>query len=78
MLVSTPALRAGASVRRKDRLLNQRIMEIKMRTAEISRQTNETQIEIKLDLDGTGKHEDRDGCGLSRPHAHASCCAWAV
>ena len=28
-----------------------------MRTAEISRQTNETQIQIKLDLDGTGKHE---------------------
>ena len=28
-----------------------------MRTAEVSRQTNETQIEIKLDLDGTGKHE---------------------
>lgn len=28
-----------------------------MRTAEISRQTNETQIEIKLDLDGMGKHE---------------------
>ena len=28
-----------------------------MRTAEISRQTNETQIGIKLDLDGTGKHE---------------------
>jgi len=28
-----------------------------MRTSEISRKTNETQIEIKLDLDGTGKHE---------------------
>jgi imidazoleglycerol-phosphate dehydratase len=28
-----------------------------MRNAEISRQTNETQIEIKLDLDGTGHHE---------------------
>jgi len=28
-----------------------------MRTAEISRQTNETQIQIKLDLDGAGKHE---------------------
>ena len=28
-----------------------------MRTAEISRKTNETQIEIKLDLDGTGNHE---------------------
>jgi len=28
-----------------------------MRTSEISRQTNETQIEIKLDLDGTGRHQ---------------------
>ena len=27
-----------------------------MRTAEISRQTNETHITVKLDLDGTGKH----------------------
>ncbi|HCB00907.1 MAG TPA: imidazoleglycerol-phosphate dehydratase HisB [Anaerolineae bacterium] len=35
-----------------------------MRTAEISRQTNETQIEIKLDLDGTGKHEIATGVGF--------------
>jgi len=35
-----------------------------MRTAEISRQTNETQIEIKLDLDGTGKHEISTGVGF--------------
>ncbi|HVN16019.1 MAG TPA: imidazoleglycerol-phosphate dehydratase HisB [Anaerolineales bacterium] len=35
-----------------------------MRTAEISRQTNETQIEIKLDLDGTGKHEISTGLGF--------------
>lgn len=28
-----------------------------MRAAEISRQTNETQIKIKLDLDGSGKYE---------------------
>jgi imidazoleglycerol-phosphate dehydratase len=28
-----------------------------MRTAEISRQTNETQIQIKLGLDGSGRHE---------------------
>ncbi|MEO8356262.1 MAG: imidazoleglycerol-phosphate dehydratase, partial [Chloroflexota bacterium] len=28
-----------------------------MRTAEISRQTNETQIEIKLGLDGSGQHK---------------------
>src|SRR5512147_2509928 len=35
-----------------------------MRTAEISRQTNETQITIKLDLDGTGKHEIATGIGF--------------
>jgi len=35
-----------------------------MRTAEISRQTNETQIEIKLDLDGTGKYEISTGLGF--------------
>jgi len=35
-----------------------------MRTAEISRQTNETQIEIKLDLDGTGNHEISTGVGF--------------
>ena len=32
-----------------------------MRTAEFSRQTNETQIEIKLDLDGTGEHHIATG-----------------
>jgi imidazoleglycerol-phosphate dehydratase len=35
-----------------------------MRTAEISRQTNETQIEIKLDLDGTGRYEVSTGVGF--------------
>jgi imidazoleglycerol-phosphate dehydratase len=35
-----------------------------MRTAEISRQTNETQITIKLDLDGSGKHEISTGVGF--------------
>jgi len=35
-----------------------------MRTAEVSRQTNETQIQIKLDLDGTGKHEISTGIGF--------------
>jgi imidazoleglycerol-phosphate dehydratase len=35
-----------------------------MRTAEISRQTNETQITIKLDLDGTGKHGISTGIGF--------------
>ena len=35
-----------------------------MRTAELSRQTNETQIQIKLDLDGTGKHDISTGIGF--------------
>jgi len=35
-----------------------------MRIAEISRQTNETQITIKLDLDGSGKHEISTGVGF--------------
>jgi imidazoleglycerol-phosphate dehydratase len=35
-----------------------------MRTAEISRQTNETQIQIKLNLDGGGQHEIATGIGF--------------
>lgn len=35
-----------------------------MRTAEISRLTNETQIQIQLDLDGSGKHEISSGIGF--------------
>jgi imidazoleglycerol-phosphate dehydratase len=35
-----------------------------MRIAEISRQTNETQIETKLDLDGTGQHRISTGIGF--------------
>jgi imidazoleglycerol-phosphate dehydratase len=35
-----------------------------MRTSEISRKTNETQIEITLDLDGTGKHDISTGIGF--------------
>jgi len=35
-----------------------------MRTSEISRQTNETQIQIKLELDGTGSHEISTGVGF--------------
>jgi imidazoleglycerol-phosphate dehydratase len=35
-----------------------------MRTAEISRQTNETQITIKLNLDGNGQHEIATGIGF--------------
>src|SRR5688572_17767287 len=35
-----------------------------MRNAELSRQTNETQIEIKLDLDGTVKYDISTGIGF--------------
>jgi len=35
-----------------------------MRKAEISRQTSETQIEIKLDLDGKGEHQISTGIGF--------------
>jgi imidazoleglycerol-phosphate dehydratase len=35
-----------------------------MRTAQISRQTNETQIEIRLSLDGTGQHDISTGVGF--------------
>ena len=35
-----------------------------MRTAEIIRNTNETQIELNLNLDGTGKAEIDTGCGF--------------
>ena len=35
-----------------------------MRTSEISRNTNETQIQVKLDLDGTGKYDVSTGVGF--------------
>ena len=35
-----------------------------MRTSALSRQTNETQIEVKLALNGTGKHEILTGIGF--------------
>ena len=35
-----------------------------MRTAEISRQTKETQIEINLEVDGTGRHKISTGIGF--------------
>jgi imidazoleglycerol-phosphate dehydratase len=35
-----------------------------MRTTEISRTTNETQIQIKLNLDGAGKHDVSTGVGF--------------
>ncbi len=35
-----------------------------MRTAEINRNTNETKIQLKLNIDGTGKSEISSGCGF--------------
>ena len=35
-----------------------------MRTAEINRKTNETDIKLSLNLDGTGKNEIATGCGF--------------
>jgi imidazoleglycerol-phosphate dehydratase len=35
-----------------------------MRTAEITRNTNETQITVRLELDGTGRHEIATGVGF--------------
>lgn len=35
-----------------------------MRTAEINRKTNETDIKLSLNLDGTGKSEINTGCGF--------------
>ena len=35
-----------------------------MRTAEINRKTNETDIKLKLNLDGTGRSEIATGCGF--------------
>lgn len=35
-----------------------------MRKAEVTRQTNETQVTVELDLDGSGKHEVSTGIGF--------------
>ena len=35
-----------------------------MRTAEVKRDTNETKITLRLNLDGTGKADIRSGCGF--------------
>ena len=35
-----------------------------MRTAEVKRDTNETKITLRLDLDGTGKADIQSGCGF--------------
>jgi imidazoleglycerol-phosphate dehydratase len=38
-----------------------------MRICEIKRATNETRIEMKLNLDGTGKFEGNSGIGFFDP-----------
>lgn len=44
-----------------------------MRTAELTRQTHETQISVRLDLDGAGRHEISTGIGfLDHMLAHLS------
>ena len=35
-----------------------------MRTAEVKRDTNETKITLRLNLDGTGQADIRSGCGF--------------
>ena len=37
---------------------------IKMRTAKIDRKTNETDIKLSLNIDGTGKSDIKSGCGF--------------
>lgn len=35
-----------------------------MRTSEINRKTNETDVKLKLNIDGTGKYKNDTGCGF--------------
>ncbi len=35
-----------------------------MRTSEVNRKTNETDIKLKLNIDGTGKYKNNTGCGF--------------
>ncbi len=35
-----------------------------MRTSEVNRKTNETDIKLKLNIDGTGKYKNDTGCGF--------------
>ena len=40
-----------------------------MRTASVARKTNETDIRLSLNLDGTGKSTVESGVGFTGPHA---------
>ena len=39
-------------------------MMINLRTAKIDRKTNETDIKLSLNIDGTGKSDINSGCGF--------------
>ncbi len=49
-----------------------------MREVSIERNTNETQIELTLNLDGAGPLSGGHGLRLSEPHAGAVCPAWPL
>ena len=71
------AVRCGSKVAGLHRTLgtlqiaghDRRSREAGMRTAEITRKTNETDISVSINLDGTGRHDIADRHRLSRPHA---------
>ena len=48
-----------------------------MREVTLERNTNETQIELTLNLDGAGRYEVDTGCGFLN-HAGAVCPPWPV
>ena len=50
-----------------------------MREVTLERNTNETQIELTLNLDGAGRYEVDTGWGwVPEPHAGAVCPPWPV
>ena len=48
----------------KGRLSKSKAVDFKMRTFEINRKTNETDIELSINLDGSGRSEINTGCGF--------------
>ena len=48
------------------------------RTAEVTRKTGETDIQIKLDLDGSGVCDIDTGVPFFRPHAQHVWSSWPV